>query len=300
MKSPINYTGNKYRLLEEIKKRSPHKIKKMLDLFCGSGTVGLNFETEETFFVDNNIYLINLLKYLNKISFEKLILKIEKLINKYNLTNSYKSKISYPKNEFKEKNQNGYLKLRKHYNLLINKNTSKANTMLFLLLLYSFNGNMRFNKKEEFNMPLGKTDLNKTTIKKLKIFFEKTKGKKLNYLCEDFCNEKIKEIIKKVDFIYIDPPYLITTAVYNETNNWNEEKEKNLLKLIDYIISIKKPFILSNVIEKAGKENIILKKWLQKNVEKVNLDYINFSYGNAHYHKKDKSNSEIEVMIYNY
>ena len=63
MKSPINYTGNKYRLLEEIKKRSPHKIKKMLDLFCGSGTVGLNFETEETFFVDNNIYLINLLKY---------------------------------------------------------------------------------------------------------------------------------------------------------------------------------------------------------------------------------------------
>ena len=300
MKSPINYTGNKYRLLEEIKERSPHKIKKMLDLFCGSGTVGLNFETEETFFVDNNIYLINLLKYLNKISFEKLILKIEKLINKYNLTNSYKSKISYSKNEFKEKNQNGYLKLRKHYNLLINKNTSKANTMLFLLLLYSFNGNMRFNKKEEFNMPLGKTDLNKTTIKKLKIFFEKTKGKKLNYLCEDFCNEKIKEIIKKVDFIYIDPPYLITTAVYNETNNWNEEKEKNLLKLIDYIISIKKPFILSNVIEKAGKENIILKKWLQKNVEKVNLDYINFSYGNAHYHKKDKSNSEIEVMIYNY
>ena len=300
MKSPINYTGNKYRLLEEIKKRSPRKIKKMLDLFCGSGTVGLNFETEETFFVDNNIYLINLLKYLNEISFEKLVFKIEKLINKYNLTNSYKNKISYSKSEFKEKNQNGYLNLRKHYNLLINKNTSKANTMLFLLLLYSFNGNMRFNKKEEFNMPLGKTDLNKTTIKKLKIFFEKTKGKKLNYLCEDFCNEKIKEIIKKVDFIYIDPPYLITTAVYNETNNWNEEKEKNLLKLIDYIISIKKPFILSNVIEKAGKENIILKKWLQKNVEKVNLDYINFSYGNAHYHKKDKSNSEIEVMIYNY
>lgn len=300
MKSPINYTGNKYRLLEEIKKRSPRKIKKMLDLFCGSGTVGLNFETEETFFVDNNIYLINLLKYLNEISFEKLVFKIEKLINKYNLTNSYKNKISYSKSEFKEKNQNGYLNLRKHYNLLINKNTSKANIMLFLLLLYSFNGNMRFNKKEEFNMPLGKTDLNKTTIKKLKIFFEKTKGKKLNYLCEDFCNEKIKEIIKKVDFIYIDPPYLITTAVYNETNNWNEEKEKNLLKLIDYIISIKKPFILSNVIEKAGKENIILKKWLQKNVEKVNLDYINFSYGNAHYHKKDKSNSEIEVMIYNY
>lgn len=300
MKSPINYTGNKYRLLEEIKKRSPHKIKKMLDLFCGSGTVGLNFETEETFFVDNNIYLINLLKYLNEISFEKLILKIEKLIYKYNLTNSYKSKISYSKSEFKEKNQNGYLKLRKHYNLLINKNTSKANTMLFLLLLYSFNGNMRFNKKEEFNMPLGKTDLNKTTIKKLKIFFEETKEKKLNYLCEDFCDEKVKEIIKKVDFIYIDPPYLITTAVYNETNNWNEEKEKKLLRLIDYIISIKKPFILSNVIKKAGKENIILKKWLQKNVEKVNLDYINFSYGNAHYQKKDKSNSEIEVMIYNY
>ena len=34
-KTPLNYTGNKYRLLEQIQPYFPQKIKVMVDLFCG-------------------------------------------------------------------------------------------------------------------------------------------------------------------------------------------------------------------------------------------------------------------------
>ena len=42
IKSPINYTGNKYRLLEQFKKYIPETNDVFVDLFCGGATVGFN------------------------------------------------------------------------------------------------------------------------------------------------------------------------------------------------------------------------------------------------------------------
>ena len=47
----------------------------------------------------------------------------------------------------------------------------------------------------------------------------------------------INQYDKEDLFIYADPPYLITTATYNEKNGWNVYKEKELLKLLDSINS---------------------------------------------------------------
>ncbi|WP_306306929.1 DNA adenine methylase [Helicobacter cinaedi] len=35
--------------------------------------------------------------------------------------------------------------------------------------------------------------------------------------------------INENDFVYIDPPYLITCATYNENGGWDEQDEKDLL-----------------------------------------------------------------------
>ncbi|WP_274599342.1 hypothetical protein [Enterococcus faecium] len=35
------------------------------------------------------------------------------------------------------------------------------------------------------------------------------------------------------DFIYADPPYLITTAAYNENGGWSEKDEKDLYDYLD-------------------------------------------------------------------
>ena len=59
IKSPLNYTGNKFRILEQIKKHFPKKANCMIDLFCGGATVGINVECDKVIFVDNNERVLN-------------------------------------------------------------------------------------------------------------------------------------------------------------------------------------------------------------------------------------------------
>lgn len=42
IKSPINYVGNKYKLIEQMIGLFPEKIKTFVDVFGGSGTVLIN------------------------------------------------------------------------------------------------------------------------------------------------------------------------------------------------------------------------------------------------------------------
>lgn len=308
IKSPLNYTGNKHRLLDDIISKIPKNTKSMLDLFCGGTSVGLNSNLEEVIFIDSNVHLINLLKFLKENSFEYIIKNLEKYIKKYNLTNSYrntykfyKEKISeaYNNNGLSPLNKNGYVLLRRDYNELKNKNTKKANTMLYLLMLYAFNNDFRFNRQGEFNLPVGKTDLNTINVNKLEKYSKFISDKNFKYLNLSFEDKKTKEIIEDVDFIYIDPPYLITTAVYNETGGWTPEKEVKLLSLLSELIANNKNFILSNVLRKGERCNVLLKDWLEKNKEFIEVEYLDINYKSASYNKKDRNTKEQEIIVYN-
>lgn len=307
IKSPLNYTGNKHRILEEILDKVPKNAHRMLDLFSGGTSVGLNSNINEVIFIDNNIRLINLLIFFKNNDYEFIVKNIEELIKKYNLTNSFRNGYDFykkiitdnPNNGLKFLNKSGYLKLREDYNNLLNKNTKKANIMLYLLILYSFNNDMRFNSEGKFNLPVGKTDFNKANINKLREYLSFIKNKNFEYMCLDFENIKIKEIVKKVDFIYMDPPYLITTAVYNESKGWDEDREKKLLQLIDYFIQENKLFVLSNILQRGEKINTILKEWIKKNKNKIEVKYIDYSYKSSSYNKKNREIVEKEIIIYN-
>ena len=307
IKSPLNYTGNKHRILEEILDKIPKNTHRMLDLFSGGTSVGLNSNINEVIFIDNNIRLINLLIFFKNNDYEFIVKNIEKLIKKYSLTNSFRNGYDFykkmiidnPNNGLKSLNKSGYLKLREDYNNLLNKNTKKANIMLYLLILYSFNNDMRFNSEGKFNLPVGKTDFNKANINKLSEYLSFIKNKNFEYMCLDFEDIKIKEIVKEVDFIYMDPPYLITTAVYNESKGWDENKEKKLLQLIDYFIQENKLFVLSNILQRGEKINTILEEWIKKNKNKIEVKYIDYSYKSSSYNKKNREIIEKEIIIYN-
>ena len=43
IKSPIYYTGNKYRLLSELQQFIPDRINTFIDVFGGSGVMAINF-----------------------------------------------------------------------------------------------------------------------------------------------------------------------------------------------------------------------------------------------------------------
>ncbi|MCF0124449.1 MAG: DNA adenine methylase, partial [Clostridia bacterium] len=99
--------------------------------------------------------------------------------------------------------------------------------------------------------------------------------------------------------IYADPPYLITTASYNEKSGWTEDDEKNLLAFLDNLTERKIKFAMSNVLETDGKENKILKSWLD-NKSNYKCNHLSFSYSNSNYHKKNTASKTDEVLITNY
>ena len=101
------------------------------------------------------------------------------------------------------------------------------------------------------------------------------------------------------DFVYADPPYLITCASYNENNGWNEEQEKKLLSLLDNLQLRNIRFALSNVLTSKGKRNEILEDWLNQHPEYI-CHHLEYTYKNSNYHKKDKVNQADEVLITNY
>ena len=306
VKTPLNYTGNKFRLLEQMQPYFPKKIKIMVDLFCGGATVGLNTECEEVYFIDRNPMVIGLLKFFANHSFEFILKNAEKLIEKYGLSNSYRNGFSYYKeqikdlnknNGLKEYNSNGFYKLRNDYNAIIEKDSDEAYLKLYLLLLYGFNNDLRFNSKGDFNLPVGKTDWNKTNVLKLQKYLEKVKSIKAYYICAEFDSEEAKQIFDIADFVYMDPPYLITTATYNEYNRWNNLCEHRLLNLIDTFIEQDKKFVLSNVLSKETKMNEPLFYWTRKNIDKIEIKHMNYSYSSASYNKKIRQGKEDEIIV---
>lgn len=307
MKTPLNYTGNKSRLINQFKNYFPEKINIFVDLFCGGATVGLSVNAKKVFFVDNNPNVINLLRHLSKYEFTELLPRLEKLIEKYNL--SYSAKFGYKiyrkniqksdNNGLKNYNTQGFYKLRADYNTTKNKNSVNALDMLYLLVVYAFNNDMRFNRKGEFNLPVGKTDLNKNNIKKIISYIDRVKKINCAFVCGDFRDKKIKDILFKADFIYADPPYLLGDAVYNENGNWTENTEHELIDLLELLNKKKKKFALSNVLHKVGASNKPLSDWLFKRND-LHIFNIDYHYRSASYNKINRNAQEKEVLITNF
>lgn len=306
LKSPLNYTGNKFRILEQIQPYFPKQINTMVDLFCGGATVGLNTECKKIIFIDNDKFVIGLLKFLAKSKFETLLIELEKLIVTYELSYSAKYGYAYYKEQITDSNYNnglksynykGYYKLRDDYNALKNKQTDTANRMLYLLMVYAFNNDMRFSQSGMFNLPAGKTDLNKNNIAKLKAYIERLQNIEAEFICSDFTSSKVQEIIRSADFVYMDPPYLIMNAVYNESGKWTEQNEYELLRLINYFLENDKQFVLSNVLEKQGRRNEPLFYWTTTLKDKIEIIDINYHYRSSSYNKKNRNAKEREVII---
>ncbi|HBN82126.1 MAG TPA: DNA adenine methylase, partial [Ruminococcaceae bacterium] len=100
------------------------------------------------------------------------------------------------------------------------------------------------------------------------------------------------------DFVYCDPPYLITTGSYNDGNrgfqNWKEAEELALYEFLDRLDRAGVRFALSNVLEHKGKVNKPLIAWSRK----YDVIPLASDYSNANYHTR-KGESR-EVLIVNY
>ena len=304
IQSPLNYTGGKFKLLPQILPLFPKNINTCVDLFGGGCHVGINIDCESVIYNDldeNLLYLYNTFKNLDKQSVFEWIYEI---INTYGLSLVSDKGYDYYKCDSSKGlgsyNKESFLRLRADFN----EKKKKGNydyyyyVMLYVIIVYAFNNQIRFNSNGEFNLPVGKRDFNKKMQQKLSDFIDKIKEQNCKFTCLDFREFDI-DTLGNNDFVYVDPPYLITCATYNEQGGWSETDEKDLLRFLDNLNEKGLRFALSNVLRSKGKENTILIEWLDKNKDKYRAINLNYSYSNSNYQTKDKTSYSEEVLIIN-
>lgn len=296
----INYTGGKYKTLPQILPLFPKEYSRFIDLFCGSCVVSINLANTkdgdvEYILNDLNENLINIMKTLKEMDYKDFVKKVDKIIEKYNLSNTFKNGYDYyginSSEGLSKINKDKYIKLRDDFNN--NIFTDKDKWMaLYVLIVFAFNNQIRFNKEGKFNLPTGKRDFNKSMRNKLKEMSVCLKQYNILLNTDNFDSFEFKQ----GDFVYCDPPYLISTATYNENGLWTEEDEIKLLDLLDELNKKGIKFALSNVTEHNNIKNDILIEWSKK--YKVHL--IEKDYKNSNYQKKAKDSKTREVLITNY
>ena len=280
IKSPLNYVGGKYKLLDRLFEIFPEDINTFVDMFAGGANVCINSDAKHIICNDQLTYLIDLYEYWQTTDAEKMIEQIEQCIDEYNL-----SKV----------NSDGYCELRKEYN-------STHNIIdFFVLICYSFNNQIRFNNKHEFNCSFGKnrSSFNDSIRNNLILFMKAIHDKDIAFTNHDFLQLDLSEISSD-DFVYCDPPYLISTGSYNDGKrgfkDWGVEEERALLNLLDDLNARDIRFALSNVLYHKGQSNEALIEWSGK----YNINYIDSDYTNCSYHLKTNKAKTVEVVITNY
>lgn len=279
IKSPLNYTGGKYKILDSIIPCFPKNIGTFIDLFGGGFNVGINVKAKSIVYNDHNLFLSQMFKYFQKEG-TNVIDKIYSRIKEFSLSID---------------NIDGYLTLRSEYN------KTKNILDLFILTCYSFNHQIRFNSRHEFNTPFGKmrSEYNKTIEENLINFLKALQSKNIKFYSKDFTFLYNMDLGEN-DFVYADPPYLISNASYNDGKrgfkNWGANEEEQLLDLLDYLNGKNVKFALSNVLVHKGLENTKLIGWSKK----YNVKHIEKNYNNSSYQRKNKDKETQEVLICNY
>lgn len=283
--SPMNYIGGKYKLLPQILPLFPKDINTFVDLFCGGCNVGINVDAKNIIFNDNLTYLIDLYKEFHTLSEEKILSHIKNRISEYDLSLT---------------NNEGYNKLREHYN------NDRYALDLFVLIAYAFNHQIRFNNSHKFNNPFGKNRcmFNTRMEKNLINFIHKLHENKdnISFINKNF-NEFDFSFLTSNDFVYCDPPYLITSGSYNDGKRgftgWGKSEEIQLLSILDELNKKGIKFALSNVLSHKEINNDILIEWINKN--NYNVYHLNKDYSNASYQLKNRNKTITdEVLITNY
>lgn len=297
--SPLNYIGGKARILDQLLPVFPGYISTFVDLFCGGCNVGINTQADCYIYNDGNRELIGLLKTFLRLKTNTILKRMDEIVEHYGFSKTKDHNFAYyggnPMKGVSRYNKEPFLRLRQDYN-----NSPRNNQhyiMLYALVVFGFNNQMRFNDRGEYNLPVGKRDFNDVIRRKLQVFVDKLKAQQPVIQNKDFRLFDINQLDGN-SLVYLDPPYLISTATYNEGGGWKEKDEQDLLDFMDRLNEQGIRFVLSNMLEHKGKKNHLLIDWIeQRNWQVVD---INMDYSNSNYQVEGKDSGTREVLVKNY
>lgn len=240
----------------------------------------MNVDADKYFLNDIDKEVIGLHEFLCKQSEgpEQFFKEMFALVEEYGLSCSYRGeevpeelKQAYKKTYFAKYNRESFGRLKADFNTAHREDK----LWLYVLLIYGFNRMLRFNRRGEYNLPVGNVDFNKNAYDALCIYFEQVKRKSINWSSDDFSTFLGGLDYGEEDFVYLDPPYLITFSEYNKL--WNEGTESELLKLLDELSEKNIKFAISNVTHYKGRENEQFLSWSgQYRVHPIKSNYISY------------------------
>lgn len=271
LKSPLNYAGCKYKLLKQILPIFPELTDLLFfDLFGGSGTVLVNTSSKKVHYNELDFQIFSIIKKIVETPIDSLLETIIAILEEFNLS---------------KENKKAYYSFRDFFNS--GTELKDREIFLFVLSCHSFSNIIRFNVSGKYNVPFGYRTFNEKTRENL-IFFKKNIDEKEIF----FSNLSYDEvIIPEKSFIYCDPPYLNSNAVYSGLDSWSNTEE---LKLRSYLEKLNVPWALSNDLE----VNPSLESWAVK--KGFSIHKLNHDYSNSFYCTKRLKNKTQEVLITNY
>ena len=90
VKSPLNYTGGKFKLLPQLLEIFPKDINTFVDLFAGGGNVTVNVSAKYIVYNDVMWQLSEMLQEFKNIGAERCLERIDRYIEEYQLSKDNK------------------------------------------------------------------------------------------------------------------------------------------------------------------------------------------------------------------
>lgn len=252
--SPLNYIGSKSKMIAEMKSLMPSEIDTFIDLFGGGFNVGININSQKTIYNDTNWIVKDLVKSFSKYETYDYLMYINRTIKKFGLEAS---------------NKENYLNVRNHYNSF--PIADRDPRLLYTVILYGFQQQIRFNSDYDFNNPVGMRWFNDNVLEKMVSFSRAIKEGNIEFTSRSF--EDYLDDIDSNTFVYMDPPYMLTNGSYNDGkrgfDGWTIEHEQKLMDFADELNRRGVKFMISYVLEHQGEINERMNEWLKYRLYKV-------------------------------
>lgn len=246
---PLNYMGGKTQIIEDL---IPFfkKNNKFIDLMGGGFNVGINVDAPKIIYNDINFIVKELVKMFKTTDTYRLLSLIDKTIKKHNLQKNDKE---------------SFVNYRALWNDKLCEREDKY-LYLYVLILFGFQQQLRFNSNLKFNNTVGESGYNELVKEKIISFSRRIKSLDVDFYSMDF--EALIDCIDEETTLYVDPPYLITLGSYNDGKRgfkgWSVNDDIRLYSFLDRVMQKGARIVLSNVIYHKDKTNEVLLSWIKR------------------------------------
>lgn len=220
----LKWAGNKYRILDHIRRRLPSG-QRLVEPFAGSGALFLNTAFPRYLLSDTNPDLINLYTILQREGDAFIRRCAPYFSGKYN-------------------HSERYYELRERFN---QSRSLRQRAILFVYLnRHGYNGLCRYNRKGGFNVPFGRYRRPYFPAREMQAFHARSQN--AEFRIASF--EETLQQCRPGDVVYCDPPYVPLTASANFTDysagGFDLEQQRQLAVLAEQAAGRGIPVLISN------------------------------------------------------